>query len=312
MPSVNQPLVSAKPAEAQPVKAPRAAVKDAFEIKTRAKTPDGAPKAEAVQTMKLEDGRTLAWSEFGAANGKPVLFFHGMAGSLLDAKFYAAAAKKQGIRLIALDRPGYGSSTASRPGMQAYLADVVAFMKAQKLSSVPVMGWSGGAAFAAALAHDHPKLVSKLTLVSPFSFSSNSASLLRLRGLRASLPQLSQMSFDAITKMYSDDAAILTEPKLRAVARKTFAAGKRQGVAGLEFDIETLFATDDYLFKNIKVPVVAWKGFSDVVIPSRLPGRNDSNPRNFDLHVLYGEDDSGHMGAVLHANDVMKSTKAPG
>ena len=36
------------------------------------------------QTIKLKDGRTLGYAEYGAPEGKPVFYFHGFPGSRLD------------------------------------------------------------------------------------------------------------------------------------------------------------------------------------------------------------------------------------
>ena len=56
--------------------------------------------------------RRMAWSEWGPANGVPVLFSPGAAtsGSL---GFATSALERLGVRLIAVDRPGLGRSDPS-------------------------------------------------------------------------------------------------------------------------------------------------------------------------------------------------------
>ena len=62
-------------------------------------------------SMRLLDGRTLSYAEYGVPGGKPVFYFHGLAGSRLEpAMLDADDLEGAGIRLIACDRPGMGAS----------------------------------------------------------------------------------------------------------------------------------------------------------------------------------------------------------
>jgi pimeloyl-ACP methyl ester carboxylesterase len=61
--------------------------------------------------FELADGRDLAWREFGTSDGAPVVALHGSPGSHSNFAPVADVAARQGVRLIALDRPGYGHST---------------------------------------------------------------------------------------------------------------------------------------------------------------------------------------------------------
>ena len=59
--------------------------------------------------MVLGDGRTLAYALWGDPDGETVMLFHGAPGSRLftpDPEITAEA----GVRLITVDRPGYGGS----------------------------------------------------------------------------------------------------------------------------------------------------------------------------------------------------------
>jgi pimeloyl-ACP methyl ester carboxylesterase len=57
------------------------------------------------------DGRELAWTEFGDRDGAPIVAFHGSPGSSYDFAGVSETAAGNGVRLIAVDRPGYGLST---------------------------------------------------------------------------------------------------------------------------------------------------------------------------------------------------------
>ncbi|GAA2748532.1 alpha/beta fold hydrolase [Amnibacterium kyonggiense] len=89
--------------------------------------------------------------------------------------------ERWGLRLVGLDRPGYGSTPPSTPNdgtsLTARADDVAAFVEADErnadrisnadLEHCGVIGWGAGAVVAAALAARHPGLVDRLVLVSP-------------------------------------------------------------------------------------------------------------------------------------------------
>jgi pimeloyl-ACP methyl ester carboxylesterase len=72
-------------------------------------TPASTPIGDHMLTHA--DGRRLAWSEWGRAQGPPVLLLHRNPGSrLLDPDSAATAASE--VQLITIDRPGYGGRSA--------------------------------------------------------------------------------------------------------------------------------------------------------------------------------------------------------
>ena len=60
--------------------------------------------------VRLPDGRRLCYAGYGAADGNPLLYCHGFPTSRLEVWLFDAAACRQNLRVIALDRPGYGRS----------------------------------------------------------------------------------------------------------------------------------------------------------------------------------------------------------
>lgn len=60
--------------------------------------------------LVLRDGRRLGYAEYGRVGGEVFCYFHGHPGSRLEAAFCDAAAERAGVRVVALDRPGYGLS----------------------------------------------------------------------------------------------------------------------------------------------------------------------------------------------------------
>ena len=106
----------------------------------------GSPKNS---TITLPDGRRLGCAEYGDPDAMPVLYCHGFPSCRLEPSMLPVS----GIRLIALDRPGYGLSDPL-PGrtLLDWPRDVAAAADALGLGRFAVAGVSGGAPYAAACA----------------------------------------------------------------------------------------------------------------------------------------------------------------
>ncbi|MGA8923072.1 MAG: alpha/beta hydrolase, partial [Candidatus Dormiibacterota bacterium] len=61
-------------------------------------------------TIRLSDGRRLAYTERGDPSGVPVIHHHGMPGSRLEHEAESDFYRSLGVRVITPDRPGYGLS----------------------------------------------------------------------------------------------------------------------------------------------------------------------------------------------------------
>lgn len=100
----------------------------------------------------LDDGRRLAFAEFGDPAGPVLFYFHGSGSCRYEAVTGDAPARDLGVRLIAVDRPGFGRSTA-KPGRR--IADVAfdidQLTAALGIGRFAVAGLSGGAPHALAL-----------------------------------------------------------------------------------------------------------------------------------------------------------------
>ena len=105
-----------------------------------------------LRSVRLPDGRDLAWTEWGRPHGRPVLLNPGagMSGVL---GFGTDVLDDLGLRLLALDRPGLGrSSPDPAKSYASWTADVRALVGSLGLRDVLGVGFSQGAPFAAALA----------------------------------------------------------------------------------------------------------------------------------------------------------------
>src|SRR5690242_9051910 len=113
------------------------------------------------------DGRRLAYAEHGDPSGQPVLMFHGSPGSRVQSHPDVSIARELGLRVLTVDRPGYGLSDR-HPGraLLDWPADVEALADALGLGRFPIIGVSGGGPHAAACAFRLPHRVTRLALAS--------------------------------------------------------------------------------------------------------------------------------------------------
>jgi pimeloyl-ACP methyl ester carboxylesterase len=110
------------------------------------------------QTIVLPDGRTLGYAEYGNPTGQALLYFHGFPSSRLEAYALDTIALRRNIRLLALDRPGFGlSSPHPHRHITDWPTDVQAFASNFGLSRFAVLGVSGGGPYALACARELPR-----------------------------------------------------------------------------------------------------------------------------------------------------------
>ncbi len=103
-------------------------------------------------------GSWLACAEYGAGDGVATFYFHGHPGSRLEGRLVDAAARRAGVRLIAVDRPGIGRSPF-QPGRRLldWPACVSALADRFGLERFAVVGVSGGGPYALACAYRIPQ-----------------------------------------------------------------------------------------------------------------------------------------------------------
>ncbi len=111
--------------------------------------------------FRASDGRVLGAAEFGDSKGAPVLWCHGGPGSRLEPMWLDRVAASAGLRIVGMDRPGYGQSEP-HPGrtIADVVADMVAVADRLSLGRFMTVGVSTGGAYAIALAALAPDRVS--------------------------------------------------------------------------------------------------------------------------------------------------------
>ena len=110
----------------------------------------------------------LAYVEYGDLLGFPVVYCHGTPGSAVEGEFIQTTARRLGLRIIAVDRPGYGGTDpAPSLGYAGWAQIMLQLMTRLGIERYAVLGLSGGGPNALALAAADTGRVVGLSLVCP-------------------------------------------------------------------------------------------------------------------------------------------------
>ncbi|WP_107771890.1 alpha/beta fold hydrolase [Nocardioides sediminis] len=126
-----------------------------------------------METLRLPDGRCAQLWLGGADDGPVVLFFHGTPDTRWAVRFAEAAALDADVRLLCVNRPGYGLSSPAASTYSSVVDDAVAVLDLLGIGRVAALGMSVGGGYAAAFAARHPDRAGALgvvaTLPMPYS-----------------------------------------------------------------------------------------------------------------------------------------------
>lgn len=114
-------------------------------------------------TITMNDGRTVGFADYGSPGQTAMVWCHGGPGSKLEPSWVAAGAARAGLRLIGIDRPGYGLSTP-QPGrtIGGWVPDALAVVDHLGIAQFLTLGASTGGAYALALASLSSRVIGSL------------------------------------------------------------------------------------------------------------------------------------------------------
>jgi pimeloyl-ACP methyl ester carboxylesterase len=253
---------------------------DAHEATVKA---TATPKRDS--TMELADGRTLAWSEWGDPDGRPLVLLHGTPGSRLLCPDEDATEAAR-VRLITIDRPGYGCSDP-QPGLTTlgWVDDYLELVEHLDLPPCPVVGWSGGGAYALACSYRLPERISSVGLAAspgpvtevPGAFDEFSPEGRanyelfqrdRAAGIEAITRRRASFRGDVWGAFFAGnfpeaDAPLLVRPDVQATMRTFLNESARQGPTGWADDDIAEASPLGFSVADIRPEVHIWIGGAD-------------------------------------------------
>lgn len=242
------------------------------------------------QTIRLKDGRTLGYAEYGSPQGKPVFYFHGFPGSRIDWLLSDSndSATDLNARIIAADRPGYGLSDFKRDRkILDWSDDVIELADTLQVNRFAVLGISGGGPYAAACAYKIPERLTATAIVCGMGpaeapgakegiswFYPGKPSLMRrlilmLSSMGASKnPQ--QFVLRSKERVAEPDRLLLDQPDLAKVYVDILRESFRSGIGGA--NREATLYTRPWRFRLQDIPgdVFLWHGELDINVPASV------------------------------------------
>lgn len=262
--------------------------------------------------LELPDRHQLAFAEWGDPAGIPVLFLPDLGHSRLARHPDDAATAAAGVRLVTIDRPGYGASTRRQGREMAGLAaDVRRLMNFLGIDRFAVLGWAGGAPHALALGFGLGRRVGVLGLAAalpppePVGPPTGVQRLLRnplapallRRSLRRQASAAKGRRGGGLAEVMAllppvDRAAMTGTAGFPELYAGDVAEAYAQGIAGLLDDGALVAGSWGFTPEQIPTPVHLWHGdLDDVVALADARALADRLPRA----TFHPVPDHGHL-----------------
>lgn len=227
-------------------------------------------------------------AEYGAADGAPVIVFHGLPGSRRQRHPDDAIARELGARLLHFDRPGFGRSTpVKRRTVAGFAADLCAACDALGIRQVRLAAVSGGAPYALAFAAAAPARVLKAAIVSGLGPpGSMPAAELRIRNrlglllapraawlLRPFAWGMASLGAEeylhgVAQALNATDRALLARPDVRAMFAEDLAEAFAQSSGAFVDDLALVAADWNFDLSAVRAPLRLWHGSEDLAVPA--------------------------------------------
>jgi|GEM_PF-939668 len=243
------------------------------------------------QTMSLPDGRTLGFSDIGSKTHAPLLMLHPSTGSRLQLHPNKQIAFDQKVRVITIDRPGYGlSDPVDKQSFSGFAADIGHLLEHLNIDRFSIVGFCGGGPYALAVASRFRQRVIRTSLISsvtPFQ------EINLLHGVKTSNKLLAHLALKApkilrhlvylvaknvvdeperyfdqvIDHLGASDAAVLQEPEAVENFMLAFQEAIRQGSSAFVQDLYILSSPWEIDYRSITSPITVWHGHEDRHVP---------------------------------------------
>jgi pimeloyl-ACP methyl ester carboxylesterase len=269
----------------------------------------------------------MAFAEYGAAGGSPLVFCHGFASSRLAGELLDARAKERGLWVIVADRPGHGLSDFKRHRRVAkWTADLASLADALEIGRFAVLGFSTGGPYAIACGALLPDRVSVVGVASGWAppqapSARPPARLPFVPALGRHVRVLRRFSLSRVAKRVANDGAgllerttangapadraIVGDPSIRRVLADDLREAFRQGARGPARDARVVSRRWGFRLEDVGVPTWLWHGQDDQHVPVEL-ARYVSEHVPGTRTTLYRAD--GHLSTLLgHVEEILSA-----
>lgn len=286
------------------------------------------PPVRTTDVITTHDGRSLAFVDMGDPNGPLVIHNHGGPSSRLEARLLSNSATKNRLRLVCVDRPGIGQSSAQLDrSFSGWANDIVSIADALGHREFGVTGWSEGGPYAlAAAAYIDPgrlRHVSSIAGASHGAFGDDWAAeylskidafggMLAMRfrpafrlmyeALDLTATHFRKTYLNAVLKSVDDyDRQILLRPGFDAAFYDAGVECFAQGPDGLVQDATLLYRSWAFDVTRIERRVHLWQGTVDLLVPSIINKTISDQMPGAAWHSIAG---AGHFIAIGAGDEI--------
>ena len=276
------------------------------------------------QTFQMPDGRMLGYAEYGDPRGKPLFYFHGWPSSRIEFGGLNGEkiAQRLNLRVIAVDRPGFGLSSY-QPGHRFvdWPQDVSHLADHLGLGRFVVMSYSAGSPYALACASALADRLAAVGVISgvaqPFSAPGATKGMptIMLWTTARIHPRLTWLLFNLMKNTLAnaardqlpanakqammaeaDFAFIQAHPGVNAVNLDSGVEAMRQGGLGPAEAAALYWKPWGFRLEDIRAKVYTWHGEEDLNAPFAAHGNVLAQKlRNVESKFFPGE---GHISLI--------------
>lgn len=256
--------------------------------------------------------------EFGVPDGRPVVFFHGFPGSHHQAFILKPWALTFNLRILSVDRPGYGySHPRSGPDLKTFLTKLEVALDNLKVDRFYLVGVSGGnpaAVSAAGYFGDRVIALGSVCGLAPFTEAKEHFREFHRRGLNIArrLPgfMMRPLLENRLKKFNPErrleflmnwldpaDTEVLKDQETRTVLMESLNMAARQGAHGMVFDLKSYAKPWPVDFEKIQCPYFIWHGQKDKILPWQMSTFLNERVKHSKLKLYANE---GHYSLAMN------------
>lgn len=253
-----------------------------------------------------------------------VLYIHGFPGCADQAQLLTDSPLIHKFRLMAIDRPGYGSSTYQPKLTPMKLAkQLKEILDVLDIKKIRLLSVSGGAPYTFALADLLQKQVLKVSSVGGIApleknnfkhmniqqkkaylmsrmIPTRAARILMNRYWKKGIDEIDKLVFTGFENFSEPDRAAFLHPEVAPVLIETLKIALKQGPHGVLHDMKTFSKSWGFNFDKINCPITLWHGANDDVVSVEFAFEMKRKLPQAVLKVKKGE---GHYSIAMNYRD---------